>query len=135
MAILRLTNQILLFQMTEKLTLVLGASPKPERYSFLAVKKLIEFNIPVIAVGLREGEIMGVHIRKLFPDVSDIHTISLYVGPKNQSVYFDYILKINPKRVIFNPGTENAEFENTLRAQEIQIVRGCTLIMLDNGTY
>ena len=121
--------------MTEKLTLVLGASPKPERYSFLAVKKLMEFKIPVIAVGLREGEIFGVHIQKLFPEVSDIHTISLYVGPKNQPVYYDYILKINPKRVIFNPGTENSEFEEALTKQGIQVVRGCTLIMLDKDTY
>jgi hypothetical protein len=121
--------------MAEKITIVLGASPKPERYSFLAVKKLIEFKIPVIAVGLRKGEIMGIHIQKPFPEVSDIHTISMFVGPKNQSVYYDYILKINPKRVIFNPGTENSEFEEILTKQGIQVVRGCTLIMLGKGTY
>jgi uncharacterized protein len=121
--------------MTEKITIVLGASPKPERYSYLAVKKLMEFNIPVIAVGMREGEIFGVHIQKLFPEVSDIHTISLYVGPKNQPVYYDYILQIIPQRVIFNPGTENPEFEKILMNKGIQVVRGCTLNMLGKGTY
>ena len=121
--------------MTDKTTLVLGASLKPERYSYTAVTKLIARNIPVVAVGRREGEIAGVRIQKLFPDVSNIHTITLYIGPKNQPVYYEYILKINPKRVIFNPGTENAEFENTLSQEGIQVVHGCTLIMLDNGTY
>jgi len=121
--------------MTDKPTLVIGASPKPERFSYTAVAKLIARNIPVVAVGLREGTISGVRIHKVFPDVSDIHTVTLYVGSRNQSVYYEYILNVNPKRVIFNPGTENAEFENTLRNEGIQVVHGCTLIMLDNGTY
>ena len=121
--------------MTEKITLVLGASPRPERYSYSAVKKLLAFHIPVIAVGLREGEIMGVAIHKLFPEISEIHTVTLYVGTKNQPVYSDYILKLHPQRVIFNPGTENPEFEKILRDRGIEVVRGCTLIMLDQGTY
>jgi uncharacterized protein len=121
--------------MNDKVTLVLGASPKPERYSYRAVAKLIELNFPVIAVGIREGEILGVAVQKLFPEISGIHTVTLYVGPKNQPVYYDYILRINPLRVIFNPGTENLEFEETLTKQGIQVIRGCTLIMLDKGTY
>jgi len=121
--------------MTDKITLVIGASTKPERFSYIAVKRLVVSNIPVIAVGLREGEVSGVRIQKLFPDVSNIHTVTLYVGPKNQAVYYDYIIKINPKRVIFNPGTENILFEDILRKQGIEVVKGCTLIMLDNGTY
>jgi predicted CoA-binding protein len=121
--------------MTDKITLVVGASIKHERFSNIALKRLISSNFPVIAVGLREGEVSGVRIQKLFPDVSNIHTITLYVGPKNQPVYYDYILKINPKRVIFNPGTENIQFEDILRKQGIEVVRNCTLIMLDNGTY
>jgi uncharacterized protein len=121
--------------MSDKTTLVLGASPKPERFSYIAIKKLVASAVPVVAVGLREGEISGVRIQKQFPDVFDIHTVSLYIGPRNQSAYYEYIIKMNPKRVIFNPGTENAEFENTLRARGIQVVRGCTLIMLDKGTY
>ena len=121
--------------MTDKTTLVLGASSKPERFSYIALKKLIAFNIPVVAIGPREGEVLGVRIQKQCPDVPDIHTVTLYIGPKRQSLYYDYILKINPKRVIFNPGTGNLQFENTLRNQGIEVVKGCTLIMLDNGTY
>jgi len=121
--------------MTDKITLVVGASAKPERFSNIAVKRLLASNIPVIAVGLREGEVSGVRIQKLFPDLNSIHTVTLYVGPKNQAVYYDYIIKINPKRVIFNPGTENIQFEDVLRKQGIEVVRNCTLIMLDNGTY
>jgi uncharacterized protein len=121
--------------MTDKITLVIGASTKPERFSYLAVKRLVASNIPVIAVGLREGEVSGVRIEKQFPEVSNIHTVTLYVGPKNQSVYHDYIIKSNPRRVIFNPGTENTPFEDILRKQGIEVVKGCTLIMLDNGTY
>jgi uncharacterized protein len=121
--------------MSDKTTLVLGASPKPERFSHIAIKKLVASAFPVVAVGLREGEIAGVRIQKQFPDVSGIHTVSLYIGLKNQSAYYESIIKINPKRVIFNPGTENADFENILRNKGIQVVHGCTLIMLDNGTY
>ena len=121
--------------MTDKITMVLGASPKPERYSYRAVKKLVEYNIPVVAVGLREGEIMGVPILKQCPEISGIHTVCLYIGPQKQSSCSDYILKIHPDRVIFNPGTENPEFEAALRNEGIHVVRGCTLIMLDNGTY
>ena len=121
--------------MTERKTLVLGASPKPERFSCRAVKKLIEHNFPVVAVGLRAGQISGVSVLKLFPDVEDIDTITVYVGPRNQPVYYDYILAINPRRVIFNPGTENPEFEEILQNKGIQVIRDCTLIMLDKGTY
>jgi uncharacterized protein len=121
--------------MPEKSTLVLGASDRPGRYSRSVVKKLVMLGIPVIAVGLREGEIDGVRIHKLFPDVNEIHTVTLYVGPANQSLYHDYILKIHPKRVIFNPGTENKDFEQKLIDEGIAVVKGCTLIMLDKGTY
>jgi uncharacterized protein len=121
--------------MADKITLVIGASPKPERFSNKAVKRLVEKGFPLVAVGLREGEIEGVKIHKLFPVVSEIHTVSLYVGPRNQAVYYDFILNVNPQRVIFNPGTENPEFENTLKSRGIEVIRGCTLIMLGNGSY
>jgi uncharacterized protein len=121
--------------MEDKITLVLGASTRPERFSYVAIKRLIANGNSVVAVGLREGEFAGTMIHKPFPDLSGIHTVTIYVGPKNQSVYYDFILRINPARVIFNPGTENPEFESILKNQGIQVVRGCTLIMLGNGTY
>jgi uncharacterized protein len=121
--------------MTEKTTLVIGASFKPNRFSNIAVRNLVLHRYPVIAVGLREGIIHGVSIRKPFPVLKNVHTVTLYIGSKNQSEYYDYILNIHPKRVIFNPGTENVKFEETLRMHGIEVVTGCTLIMLSDGTY
>jgi uncharacterized protein len=121
--------------MEKKRTLVLGASPKPERFSYAAVVKLLKNEFPVIAVGLREGEIKGIRIEKPFPEYADIDTIALYVGPKNQSVYYEYILKLRPRRVIFNPGTENEEFERVLKENAVEVVRDCTLVMLSRGNY
>ena len=121
--------------MEEKLTLVLGASPKPDRFSFAAVLKLVKNGIPVVAIGLREGEVKGVKIVKPFPELHDVHTVTLYVGPKNQEIFYDYILNLNPKRVIFNPGTENEEFEEALAKQGIEVLRDCTLVMLNRGNY
>lgn len=118
-----------------KSTLVLGASPNPERFSYLATRKLSLKNYPVFAVGLREGEINGVKIQLPFPVFFDIHTVTLYVGQKNQPVYYDYILYMRPKRVIFNPGAENDEFERMLEERGIETVRGCTLVMLSIGEY
>ena len=121
--------------MEEKRTLVLGASPKVERFSNQAVVKLKKHNIPVFAVGLREGEIDGVKIEKPFPDLHGIHTITLYVGAKNQPFYYDFILRLNPRRVIINPGAESDEFEKLLTEKGIDVIRGCTLIMLSKGTF
>jgi predicted CoA-binding protein len=119
----------------QKKTLVLGASLKPHRFAYKAVVKLVHHHIPVIAVGLREGAIGEVKILKSFPDLDDIHTITLYIGPKNQSSYIDYILKINPARVIFNPGTENPELEQILRSKGTEVVENCMLVMLSNGKF
>ncbi|MCX6243910.1 MAG: CoA-binding protein [Bacteroidetes bacterium] len=121
--------------MEQKKTLVLGASLKPHRFAYKAVIKLIRNNIPVVAVGMREGAIGEVKIEKPFPEVHGIHTITLYVGPKNQQFYLDYILKVNPVRVIFNPGTENPEMEKLLADKGIEVVRRCMLVMLSKGEF
>ncbi len=119
----------------KKKTLVLGASTNPERFSYMAVRKLRYGDIPVVAVGLREGEIGGVRIEKPFPKFEDIHTITIYIGPKNLTAYYGYILSLNPKRVIFNPGTETREFSEILSAAGIEVVNACTLIMISNNLY
>jgi uncharacterized protein len=119
----------------DKTTLVIGGSLKPHRYSNKAIRKLLENNIPVIAIGLKEGFVEGVKIEKPFPDVVPVHTVTLYVGPHNQSFYHDYILKTRPSRVIFNPGTENEEFEAELSSCGIEVVRDCTLVMLSRGIF
>lgn len=118
-----------------KPTLVLGASPNPERFSYLAVRKLQVKDFPVFAVGLREGNIHGTPIVKPFPVIFDLHTVTLYVGKKNQPVYYDYIFYLHPRRVIFNPGTENEEFEEMLEARGIVTLRACTIILLSSGQY
>ena len=118
-----------------KKTLVLGASANPERFSYMAVRKLKYSNVPVVAVGLREGEISGVRIEKPFPKFEEIHTVTLYIGPKLLPSYYDYILGLKPKRVIFNPGTESPEFASILTAAGIEVVHACTLIMISNNLY
>jgi predicted CoA-binding protein len=118
-----------------KRTLVIGASPNPSRFSYKAVKMLKEYGIPVFAVGLRQGEISGVKIEKPFPPLSDIHTITLYVGAKNQPFYYDFIIKVKPKRVIINPGADNIELESLLLVNGIEVIRDCTLLMLGGGSY
>jgi predicted CoA-binding protein len=119
----------------KKKTLVLGASTNPERFSYMAVRKLRYGNIPVVAVGLREGEISGVRIEKPFPKFEGIHTITIYIGARNLTAYHDYILGLKPSRVIFNPGTENPEFAEMLSQAGIEVVHACTLIMISNNLY
>ncbi len=119
----------------ENRTLVIGASPNPDRFSNRAIHALVSRYFPVEAIGLREGVVNGVTIQKPFPVLKDIHTVTLYVGPRNQPFYYDYILQLAPERVIFNPGTENPELEHLLEEKGIGIVFDCTLIMLSSGTY
>lgn len=123
--------------MTEisKSTLVIGGSIKPERYSNKAIKKLIEHGHKVFSIGLRPGEVEGVSLQQGKPDFKGIDTVTMYVGPAHQSEYFNYIINLSPKRVIFNPGTENKEFAETLKANDIEVVEHCTLVMLDYGLF
>ncbi len=117
--------------MMEKITLVLGASPKAERYSNRAVRTLKSNNIPVIAVGKREYVRDGYRILKAIPDdIGRVHTVSLYLSAENQKEYYDQILKLRPERVIFNPGATNPEFEEILMKEEIEVVTDCMLAML-----
>ena len=119
----------------KKKTLVIGGSLKPERFSNIAIRKLVNYGHPVVSVGLRKGEVSGVVIDKERPHFEDIHTITMYVGPQNQPTLYDYILELNPKRIVFNPGTENDEFEEMAKQKNIETIRHCTLIMLDQGLY
>jgi predicted CoA-binding protein len=116
-------------------TLVLGASPNPLRFSNKMVKTLVRHNYEVVAIGLREGEISGIKILTGKPALNDIHTITLYIGPKGQLSVCDYILSLNPKRIIFNPGTENPEFMKLARDQGIEVVYGCSLEMMSSAKY
>ncbi|MFN7273820.1 MAG: CoA-binding protein [Bacteroidota bacterium] len=118
-----------------KKTVVLGASDNPSRYSFLAVERLREKGHPVVAVGKREGKINDTFILTGEPLVNDVDTVTLYLNPVLQVAAYDYILGLKPRRVIFNPGTENDELEEMLRSKGIEPVEACTLVMLAAGMY
>lgn len=118
-----------------KKTVVLGASDNPSRYSYLAVRKLRAYEHEVVAIGRKKGNVSGVEIATEQLPVEDVHTITLYLNPTNQQPYIDYILGLHPKRIIFNPGTENEALIEAARNQGIEPVIGCTLVMLSAGQY
>jgi predicted CoA-binding protein len=119
----------------QKKTLVLGASPKAERYSYKAVKMLVHHQHPVVAVGARDASIDDVEIHRGQPDFQDIHTVTMYLGPANQKNIYDYIIKLQPKRIIFNPGTENQELMDLARQKKIEVEIACTLVLLSTNQY
>lgn len=121
--------------MAAKKTLVLGASTNPSRYSYLALDRLTAYNHPVVAIGLKEGKVGNINIVKGQPEIKDIDTVTLYLNPTNQKPYYDYILSLKPKRIIFNPGTENDELERLARENGIKPMEACTLVMLGTGQY
>ncbi len=118
-----------------KKTVVLGASPNPARYSFKAVKSLLRFGHETIAVGFRPGVIYDKFIQLGTPEIKEVHTIALYIGIDRQTEFHDYIISLKPKRVIFNPGTFNEAFMQELRGLDIEVIDGCTLVMLDSGEF
>ncbi|WP_373058932.1 CoA-binding protein [Zunongwangia sp. H14] len=119
----------------KKKTLVIGASTNPARYSFMAINRLISYGQPTVAIGLRQGEVAGVEIKKEMLPFEDIDTITLYINPKRQPEYYEYILSLQPNRVIFNPGTENPELYKLLQQENIEVEVACTLIMLGTNQY
>lgn len=116
-------------------TLVLGASIIPSRYSNIAIKRLLENHFHVEAIGKRKGIVSGVHIHTSQKDLNDIDTVSIYLNANNQKDYYNYIIGLKPRRVIFNPGAENEEFENLLQENNIPSERSCTLVLLSVGEY
>jgi predicted CoA-binding protein len=121
--------------MSNKKTVVLGASANPARYSNMAVNRLAAHQHPTVAIGKREGKIGKVDVITAHPEEQDVDTVTLYLNPTNQKPYYDYILSLNPKRIIFNPGTENQELEELAHKQGIQTMEACTLVMLSTGQY
>ncbi|HIP27181.1 MAG TPA: CoA-binding protein [Flavobacteriaceae bacterium] len=120
-----------------KKTLVLGASLKAERYSNIAIKMLLEYEYPVIALGLRKGSIKNVEILTDLNNaiINNIHTVTLYLNAKRQVDYYDFIIDLKPKRVIFNPGTENWGFMELLNKNKIEYEVACTLVLLRTEQY
>ena len=121
--------------MENSTTLVLGASPNPERYSFLATSLLQEKGYAVYPFGIKNGFINDLPILLEWPKKGTIDTVTLYVGPAGQKAYYDSILSLSPRRIIFNPGTENPEFEQLAKEKGIQTMEACTLVLLKTGQY
>lgn len=119
----------------DKKTLVLGASLKSNRYSNIALQHLVENSIPTVAFGLKSGKVANVKIDTELISYKAIHTITLYLNPKRQYEFYDYIISLEPKRIIFNPGTENSELMKRLQEHKIAYEVACTLTLLATGQY
>ncbi|SMO62419.1 CoA-binding protein [Solitalea koreensis] len=119
----------------KKKTLVLGASINPERYSYKAIHRLVQHGHPVVAIGMSSGEVAGIHIEQVNHIYKDIDTITLYVGPLNQPFFYNYIIDTKPKRIIFNPGTENQELLKLAVENGIETELACTLVLLSVNNY
>jgi uncharacterized protein len=121
----------------EKTTLVLGASPNPNRFAYKAIRSLQRRNIPVIAIGRRDVDLdENLKIRSGKPkNIGRVHTVTLYMNAKFQEEYYDYILSLEPKRIIFNPGTTNPDFAQKASKAGIEVVDDCLLVMLNNGKF
>ena len=116
-------------------TLVLGATPNPARYAYKAVHQLLNEKIEVVAMGIKKGVIASIPIVSVNEQQENIHTVSLYVGEARQEEYYDFIINLAPKRVIFNPGTENPQFAQKLNKAGISWENACTLVLLSTNQY
>lgn len=128
-------NVVILQGMSSKRTLILGATNNPARYAYLAAHRLTAAGHEIVNIGIKNGEVSGVTIQSAGEALPGIHTVTLYIGPQRQPAYYDYIVNTRPKRIIFNPGTENPELEALAQQQGIEVVRACTLVMLSTGQY
>lgn len=120
-----------------KKTVVVGATPNPARYAYLAATMLDEYQNETILLGIQKGEIEGNKILDIRqkPSIQGVDTITLYIGPQRQPEWYDYLLSLKPKRIIFNPGTENDEFEKLAKQQGIEALQACTLVLLRSLQY
>lgn len=120
-----------------KKTVIIGATTNPSRYAFIAANLLHSYGHEIVPVGIKRGIVEGKEILPIQqkPAVPDVDTVTLYIGPQHQPEWYDYILSLKPKRIIFNPGTENDEFEKRATASGVETLEACTLVMLRTGQY
>jgi predicted CoA-binding protein len=121
--------------MDQKKTLVLGASDNPSRYSYLAIKRLRMHDHPVVAIGRKNTKVADVVIDKEKIHFDNVDTVTLYLNQKHQREYYDYIISLHPKRIIFNPGAENSELASLAKDNGIKPIEACTLVMLSTNQY
>ena len=118
-----------------KKTLVFGASMNPDRYSNMAIRKLVNSGHATVAFGLKNGVQYGVNIETELITYPDLDTVTLYMNANNQKQYYDYLIGLKPKRIIFNPGSENPDFYETLNSHNIEFEVACTLVLLSTDQY
>lgn len=118
-------------------TVLIGASSNPSRYAYLAASSLAGAGIDFVPMGIKGGIVAGKNIVDLRqrPQIMDVDTVTLYIGPKRQPEWYDYIISLRPRRVIFNPGAENPEFEALLDRAHIETLQACTIVMVRTGQY
>jgi len=123
--------------MDSKKTVVVGASTNTSRYSWLACQMLSESGHEIVPVGIKKGEVLGKGILDIRtkPQINEVDTITMYIGARHQPDYYSYLLGLKPKRIIFNPGTENAELEELAEAQGIDVLEACTLVLLRSNQF
>jgi predicted CoA-binding protein len=117
--------------------IILGASPNPARYSYVAASMLSAHNYHIVPIGLKKGEVAGTSIMDIRerPFIDQVDTITLYMNPENQKPFYEYILNLSPRRIIFNPGTENDELAELAARENIEVICDCTLVMLRSGYF
>lgn len=120
-----------------KKTVIMGATPDRSRYAYLAAEMLTEYEHEIVPVSIKPGKVLGCDILDLRkkPMVEDVDTVTMYIGTRNQSEWYDYIISLKPKRIIFNPGTENPELERMAEEKGIEALEACTLVMLRSRQY
>ncbi|MBS1555816.1 MAG: CoA-binding protein [Bacteroidetes bacterium] len=120
-----------------KKTVIIGATTNKDRYAYLAAEMLTEYHHEIVPVGIKKGEVFGKAILEIQtrPEVQDVDTVTMYIGPQRQPEHYQYILSLKPKRVIFNPGTENSEFEKMVEQSGAEAIEACTLVMLRSRQY
>jgi len=120
-----------------KKTVVVGATTNPGRYAYLAANMLKEYNHEVVPIGIKTGEVAGASILNIRekPKIEGVDTVTLYIGPRHQPEWYDYLLGLKPRRIIFNPGTENDEFEKRAEAAGVEVEEACTLVLLRSRQF
>ena len=120
-----------------KKTVIIGATPNTSRYAYIAAGMLTDYKHEIVPLGIKKGAVFGKDIEDLRakPVLKDVDTVTLYIGPQHQPEWYNYILSLKPKRIIFNPGTENEEFETLAEDQGIEVLEACTLVMLRSNQF
>ena len=120
-----------------KKTVIIGATTNSARYAYMAAEMLTQYKHPIVPIGIKKGEVMHQPILDINdrPLIENVDTITLYIGPQHQPEHYEYLLSLKPRRVIFNPGTENEEFQKMVEASGSEAIEACTLVMLRTGQY